>query len=286
MQEIAILLTTYNSKDYIEEQVHSLKEQTYSHWKLYVRDDLSTDNTPDMIAQMAVEDERICVLHDTVKRGALDGFMWLLAQVEADYYLFCDHDDVWLPTKVEESLKLMQQAGAAEVPVIVCTDARVVDAQLNTIDDSFWHYRSSRPAMFRDKYFHLCYNNVLGCTMCFNREARRVALPYPPTAIMHDAWLAATVLWHGGGILPIERPLMLYRLHGDNTIGVGEVPSVASQLARSSSLLKKVRRQYDASRPLTRMPFALFFLLKLKYMFFEHWYAIKISKNQGNHYRL
>ena len=41
--ELAILLSTYNGMNYLEEQVSSLLAQTYTDWKLYIRDDASTE---------------------------------------------------------------------------------------------------------------------------------------------------------------------------------------------------------------------------------------------------
>ena len=37
--KLAILLSTYNGMDYLEEQVDSIIAQTYTDWKLYIRDD-------------------------------------------------------------------------------------------------------------------------------------------------------------------------------------------------------------------------------------------------------
>lgn len=45
--------------------------------------------------------------------------MWLLEHAMADYYMYCDQDDVWLPEKVELTLKKIQEidkTGHAEMP--------------------------------------------------------------------------------------------------------------------------------------------------------------------------
>ena len=42
---IAILLSTYNGKNYIKQQLDSLVSQTYKDFEIIVRDDKSTDNT-------------------------------------------------------------------------------------------------------------------------------------------------------------------------------------------------------------------------------------------------
>ena len=46
---VAILLSTFNGEKYLREQIDSILNQSYTDWKLYIRDDLSTDNTVHII---------------------------------------------------------------------------------------------------------------------------------------------------------------------------------------------------------------------------------------------
>lgn len=271
MTTLAILLTTYNSEKYLEAQMDSLISQTYKDWRLYIHDDGSSDKTLSIIDRYKQKDSRIHLLYDDTSRGARDSFMWLLEQVESDLYMFCDHDDVWLPSKIEQSIRLMeQQQDRLSVPIIVCTDAKFVDKDLKIRSESFWRERCHRKWMFNNKWYHLYYNNVIGCTMLFNRIARDQALPYPHNTQMHDSWLAASVLWKGGRIIPIDEPLILYRQHGGNTIGAPERPSLIQQVGNSANLWTKTCTQHSASKPLTRIPFILFFFIKVIFLLEEH----------------
>ncbi|APX71955.1 glycosyltransferase [Companilactobacillus allii] len=42
---VSILLATFNGDKYLRKQIDSIIGQTYSDWKLYIRDDSSTDKT-------------------------------------------------------------------------------------------------------------------------------------------------------------------------------------------------------------------------------------------------
>ena len=259
MPEIAVLLTTYNSSSYLAELLRSLLSQTYTKWQLFVRDDMSTDNTREILEEYASQDRRIHVLEDSQKRGPKDGFMWLLSQIEADYYMFCDHDDVWLPEKISESINLMtSQDNHLQIPLIVSVDLKIVDANLNVKASSFMKDQHYGKTLFNDKYFHLFYNNIPGCAMLFNRRAKEIALPDPMHIRMHDAWVATTVLWNGGKILHIDKPLILYRQHGLNTVGVHQVPSYINQLSRMADLFRKTWRQYRCCRQFCNMGFLNF----------------------------
>lgn len=280
MMRLAILLTTYNSSLYLRELLDSVLRQSYGDWTLYIRDDMSSDDTPKIIQDYAASDSRIVVLRDGVKRGAMKGFFWLLENVEADYYMFCDHDDVWCPDKVALTLDKMLSVSKVNIPVIVHTDLKVVDAGLKVLSDSYWHSCHFTAKQFNDKYFHLVYNNVTGCTMMLNQKAKDVSLPFPPQARMHDAWISAAVLWHGGIIEKVDKATILYRQHRHNTIGANEVPSLFGQILSIRRLFHKTLVQHEVSQKLVKMNVIMFFLMKIFYMIRIHWAALRKSDNR------
>ena len=263
---LAILLTTYNSAAFLEDLFASLRAQTFKAWNLYVRDDLSSDGTLDCIQRFMAEDGRVHLLHDGFKRGAMNGFLWLLQRVEADYYMFCDHDDVWKPNKVEVTLEKMLAADDGSRPLVVHTDLEVVDQDLQVLEESFWASQSIKKREFNDKYYHLVYNNVTGCTMLINRQAKDVSLPVHPYAQMHDSWITASVLWHGGEVLSVDEPMILYRQHGTNTIGMNELPSMVNKFRRLRQLVRKTNRQYVVARYLSGEGRLRFWATKMYYM--------------------
>ena len=264
MRQVAILLTTYNSSVFLKELIVSLFSQTFGDWLLYIRDDGSTDKTLDIIRHFMEEDKRIHFLHDDCKRGAMQGFLWLLQQVDAEYYMFCDHDDVWQPNKVEVTLKKMLSVGTdTGRPIVVHTDLTVVDAHLNVLECSFWKSQHIQEREFNDKYYHLVYNNVTGCTMMINAKAKDVSLPVHPYAQMHDSWIVASVLWNGGVVLAVHEQTILYRQHGKNTIGANELPGIGDKFHRLKSLIRKTNRQYVVAKYLSGIGFLHFWLLKL-----------------------
>lgn len=59
---VAILMATYNGSKYLPHQIDSILKQHYTNWTLYVQDDLSTDNTPEILADYAKRDARIKVV--------------------------------------------------------------------------------------------------------------------------------------------------------------------------------------------------------------------------------
>lgn len=224
--ELAILLATYNSEKYLREQIDSLFSQSYNNFTLYIRDDGSNDRTLNIIAEYKEKHTNIVILEDEVNhRGPMLGFMWLLQSVEADYYMFCDHDDVWLRDKIEVTLhKIMElESLNPNKAVVVNTDLIVVDKDLNVIAPSMWKYARIDRALLNTFSYLSVYNAFTGCTMILNDKARHISLPIGNHAYMHDWWIALKVAHQGGVLGYVNKATIMYRQHGHNTLGIKRV---------------------------------------------------------------
>ena len=221
--KVVILLSTYNSSRFLKEQLDSIISQSYTNWELVIRDDGSIDNTIEIINEYKVKDSRIIFFTDDLKGlGASNSFMRLLQSQDSEFYMFCDHDDFWLPNKIEKSMNLILTQ-KNDLPLIVHTDLFVVDEALNLISDSFWKTVGLKPKLICNKEMIQVFNCVTGCTMLLNNNAKKCSLPYNPNAPMHDWWIAMQVLLKGGKVLQIEEPLIKYRQHSNNAVGAKEV---------------------------------------------------------------
>jgi len=223
MKPILILMATYNGGTFIDEQLASLRAQSYADWRLWIRDDGSTDGTVETIRRCAMQDERVRLIEpDGIRKGACGSFSSLLERFapEADYLMFSDQDDVWLPNKIEITLTRMQEMEACfgiETPLLVHADLLVTDHKLNIIAPSLWRYQGLNPDVKRLSRL-MVQNNVTGCTIMVNRALAVLASPVPSQAIMHDWWLAV-VAAEFGKIGHVSQPTMLYRQHGANDTG-------------------------------------------------------------------
>ncbi len=220
---LRILMSTYNGARYLAEQLDSIIAQTYTDWRLTVRDDGSTDGTLAVLADYAKKDKRITILSDGENLGACKSFERLLTQCnDAEYYAFADQDDVWDINKLAVCMAtiLSAERDFPDKPIVVHSDLRVVDEQLHEIASSFWQYSNICPDLLNHNihYLAIC-NSVTGCAMLFNRAACRSALPFAKKAYMHDAWIALQTMLAGGQIIAIRQTLMAYRQHGNNTLG-------------------------------------------------------------------
>jgi len=252
---IDILLATYNGDSYLDEQINSLLNQEFSDWRLLARDDCSNDGTAELLESYADRySERVTVLPNHGSNlGPRGNFFELMQNADADYIMLCDQDDVWMPGKIARTLEKMRQMESEygrDKPLLVHTDFKVVDENLNVLADSGWRYQKTDPYRGASINRLLVQNVATGCTVMINRALRDLALPAPPEAIMHDWWLAL-VAGTFGRIGYVSGPLLLYRQHSVNIVGAKSWGAVrflkqVVSLEDVRSALLKTQRQASA----------------------------------------
>lgn len=237
---IDILMAVYNNADYIAAQLQSLMEQSYPHFHVIIRDDCSSDRSIEIIEEFKQRyPEKITFIKGEKNLGARGNFAALMHEATSDYIMCCDADDVWLPTKIEESFLLMQKNEAIhgkKTPLLIHTDLKVVDRELRILNPSFWNYSRLNPYLAKDLNRLLPQNVITGCTMLINKPLLELAMPIPEEAVMHDWWIGLVAVAFGK-IDCLPKSTILYRQHGKNDVGAKNWRSMAtywSQLKKTT----------------------------------------------------
>lgn len=214
------MMATYNGEKYVREQIVSILNQSYSEWKLYVRDDGSTDHTIDIINEyQSIYPEKIVFIQDRSNlKGSKENFSIIYETVEeADYYAFCDQDDIWYPNKLLDIISVIKKYD--RIPTLIYHDVKLVDEKLNDIANSFFKYTSLSLGGENNIHQTLQYNCVPGCTMLLNKKLKGMIQSIPNECIMHDWWILLVTLCLEGNIVYLDKVLGQYRQHNNNQIG-------------------------------------------------------------------
>jgi glycosyltransferase involved in cell wall biosynthesis len=225
---ISILLASYNGEKFITEQLDSLYRQTVQDFKLFICDDKSTDNTVSIISGYAEKRPGKISIEQNENNtgGAKHNFMKMMIEHKDDYVMLCDQDDVWLPDKIEKSLRKMhemEQEFGKDTPILVHSDLKVVDRDLKKFSSS---YQKTARLNYAKKSLNklVTMNMATGCTAIYNRALADLITAEPDFYVIHDWWLALIAISFGK-IGTIFEPTVLYRQHGDNDIGAKKVLS-------------------------------------------------------------
>jgi glycosyltransferase involved in cell wall biosynthesis len=217
MKRVQVLLSTYNGEKHLNEQIDSLARQTQVQLQLTIRDDGSSDGTRRILSAISKYPFGDYSATLGANIGVIASFFELLdnASLDAEYYSFCDQDDVWKQDKLARAVSHLENI-PSNIPVMYCSRTELVDESLNHL--GYWPPLPRRGASFSNAIIE---NIAVGCTIVFNRAAKELLstkIPDTSRIIMHDWWIYLCISAFGRIIYDSE-PTILYRQHSSNVMG-------------------------------------------------------------------
>jgi len=228
---------TKDGARFLSEQLDSLAAQTHQNWSLIASDDGSTDDTLKILK--AYQDKWSTgklIIKEGPQQGFCPNFLSMACDpgIKADYYAFCDQDDVWLPNKLKIAIGNIvahQVHREVTLPYLYCSRTSYVAFDLKPLGLS---------PLF---VFPPSFQNALiqciagGNTMVFNQRVKdmleRVGLVDVPS---HDWWVYQLTSAADGLVYYDQTPQILYRQHSSALIGGNS--SILAKLKRVAILLQ------------------------------------------------
>lgn len=111
--KIAIVMPYYNETELLKRSVEGVMKQTYHNWKLFIVDDGSSkENRAD---HTIIQNHQIKIINKP-NSGVSDARNRALDHIQAEgsfkYIAYCDADDVWGPTHLQECLNTIIDGNA------------------------------------------------------------------------------------------------------------------------------------------------------------------------------
>ncbi|HEY8230484.1 MAG TPA: glycosyltransferase family 2 protein [Rhodanobacteraceae bacterium] len=256
----SVVLCTCNGARFLEAQWGSLLAQSRRPDEIIVRDDGSDDGTWALLDTLSTRAEAKGILVRRARNphnlGYVANFEAALRDASGDVLFLCDQDDVWHAKKLATLMTAFEQRADL---LLLCTDARRIGEDGTALPRSLFEVLKVSRAELRHIHEGQGFDVLLrrslatGATIALRRTLLADALPFP-SGWVHDEWLAiiAAAL---GGFDCIEQPLIDYRQHTDNQLGMPErglsarwrgllIPSadaVEAHIARDRALRERVR---------------------------------------------
>jgi len=216
-------MCTFNGSQFIAEQLNSIAAQTRVPDELIVCDDHSSDNTPEVVKDFAQRVPfPVLLFCNHANLGSTANFEKAIGLCSGEIIGLADQDDFWYPHKLE---LLERRFFAWDATVAVFSDAEVVDRNGHRETARLW--TSVGFGTHEQKQFTeglgwrvlIKHPVVTGATMAFRRELCGSVFPVP-REFTHDRWISflASV---SGAVVPIPEPLIRYRKHDGQQIGMG-----------------------------------------------------------------
>jgi glycosyltransferase involved in cell wall biosynthesis len=236
--EISIALCTYNGEAFLSQQLKSIADQSLLPDEVVVIDDDSKDNCVRIVNEYSLNVPfRVRLERNLENMGFIRNYEKAINLCSGDVIFLADQDDYWAPEKIESYMAVFNQFSDV---AMVFGDADIVDANLKPIGKTLWemHQLSSK----RQKAINsgraletfLQKEMVTGSTLAFRSSYLRMIMPIPDSWV-HDAWVSL-VLSALSQIRCVPRPLIKYRVHASNALGINK-----------SSAISKIRKTIKSS---------------------------------------
>lgn len=233
LPHVAILLSTYNGSNFLAEQLDSLLNQDYPELSIIIRDDSSTDDTREVLQKYVDSNDNITYYTGPNLQSARSFLELLIHSSEADYYAFCDQDDVWDRDKISIAVNMLEKIKNSAIPQMYCSALQMVDVSLRPI--GVMHQNATATVGNA-----LVQSVATGCTMVFNHKVKEMLQEYMPKSIvMHDLWVFHICMYLGNVIFD-PHPHTQYRQHRGNVVGA------------QVTLLQRFRTHYRSIKTLSR----------------------------------
>lgn len=233
--KISIALTTYNGQKYLNDLLSSLQNQTLLADEIIVVDDNSTDNTYTILNSFK-DYLPLKIYRNNITRGVNKNFEKAISLCTGDFILICDQDDIWLNFKIEYLYNEIIRYNNSN-PVLIRSNA-------------FLNYDSSEKVaiLFNKQDQQASINKTFfkpraqGAGMILNKSLTNLVLPFPDNIHAYDFYISLTASLLGTSKF-IHTPLMFYRIHENNAVGIAAKTSIYNRL-------KKVRNyNFDVHVP-------------------------------------
>lgn len=259
MCKISLAMTTYNGEMYIEKQLTSIVKQSKSVDEVVICDDCSTDKTTEIIEQFInnnkLKNWKLYI--NKSNKGFAENFKQAIKYTTGDIIFLSDQDDEWKRDKIQIMSDIVLNDNQKKL--LACSLGFIDQDSISFMPQDLpkWYKKMNEQPenkLTKVDFLDECITNFSpGCTMCFTRKVADEYINSLYKYPIHHDWLLGLIASAEDGFFFLNKPLIDYRIHRNNAIGI-------STAAKS----KTVEQQIDR-------------LLKLKSR-----YKIGIQKNYSN----
>ncbi|CAA6812530.1 MAG: Putative N-acetylgalactosaminyl-diphosphoundecaprenol glucuronosyltransferase [uncultured Sulfurovum sp.] len=197
---VSIITPSYNSVRFIKSTIKSVLNQTYENWEMIIVDDVSSDNSNEIIEKYSQKDSRIILIKLKENSGPAIARNRAIEEAKGRYIAFLDADDLWLPEKLDKQISFMNDKNSS----LSYTAYDLIDEEDNNIG-------SFKPPSVVS-YSSMLKTNSIGCLSAMYDTKYLGKVYFPDIIKKQDFALWLKILKTTNTAQGLIEPLAFYRI--------------------------------------------------------------------------
>lgn len=183
---VSVCMASYNGSDFIAEQVDSILGELQRTDELIIIDDCSDTETIKILKNY--DDPRISLIFNSKNVGHVKTFEKAILYSSNPIIILSDQDDIWISGRVD---LLVENLTNSKQMLITSNFRTFTDKGTGfKVPSNTANSRTSNSNFINIIGILLGNRSYYGCTMAFNRDFIKLALPIPSGTESHDLWFA------------------------------------------------------------------------------------------------
>jgi len=215
MPLVSVIMPSYNYEGYISEAIESVLNQTFDDFELIIIDDASKDNSKKIIQSFDKKNIKIRSFFHKENQGLAKTVNECIKKAKGKYISYFSSDDIWSKEKLEKQLEILEK----DEDLIVWSEGLVVDAKSDFTGELFTQIHSAlNRKKSGDIFEELLKNNyICGQSLIYKREnLKNVRFDEHLKYLGDYKFIVDLAKKYKFYFIP--EPLVMYRIHGRNTI--------------------------------------------------------------------
>lgn len=209
---ISVILPNYNHAHFLSDAIDAIYAQTYLPFEVIVIDDASTDNSIDILLELAKKYSTLQWVRNLHNLGPLSAVNRGLKMSQGEYICFCSADDRIYPNFFYKAYKVMEQHPEVALCCSIFTESsEMVEKQsfLESMQDSSYTILSPKKVIekIQKDFFWIATNT----SVYRKKNIEKLGELHPKLTWMAD-WFLNYQLASRYSIAHIPQPLTLFRL--------------------------------------------------------------------------
>jgi glycosyltransferase involved in cell wall biosynthesis len=211
MDNISVVMTTYNGSRFLVAQIESIMAQTRHPDEVVIVDDCSTDNSYEILQTYQAKYPGLIRVYQNLSRLGINKNFEKAAQLSTGALIFfSDQDDVWAPKKIQTMVDHFDGFS------LLYSNAVIIDEHGHVISDSELKFNAVPVIAGNPLIYLLQSNSISGHNILITRKLLHTAIPFSPN-IVYDQWLGIVACLNKG-IGYIDDALVMHRMHNSNAM--------------------------------------------------------------------